>query len=106
MSEAEKPKLEKDCDETMESLADYEVSPDEAQSRATKFLALSYRVNSKIKSVKNEIIKAKVLATTSYASAFNGVDEKANVSKAKALASANPEHLKQNVLLQKLEALS
>lgn len=92
-----------DCDEMMEKLVDYEVSPNEAQERATQFLSLAYRVNAKLTDVKNDIIKAKVLTTASYANAFNGIDEKANVSKAKALASADKSYLKQSIELQKLE---
>lgn len=92
-----------DCDEMMEKLVDYEVSPNEAQERATQFLSLAYRVNAKLTDVKNDIIKAKVLTTASYANAFSGIDEKANVSKAKALASADKSYLKQSIELQKLE---
>ena len=104
MSVIETSTLSSDCDEMMEKLVDYEVSPNEAQERATKFLSLAYRINHRVLEVKNNIIKAKVLADASYAAAFKGVDEKANVSKAKALASADKGYLKQSVELQKLEA--
>lgn len=96
--------LKADCHELMEKLVDYEVSPNEAQHRATLFFSLTYRVNNRLTEVKNEIIKAKVMATASYANAFNGIDEKANVSKAKAIASADKSYLKNSIELQRLEA--
>jgi len=95
--------LKNDCDEMMERLSNYEVSPNEAQELATRFFQLAYRVNNKLRDVKNEIIRSKTLATTAYANAFNVVDEKANVSKAKAVASADKTYLRQNVELQRLE---
>lgn len=99
-----KNRLIQDLDALLDKLVDYEVTPNEAQARATEFLSLSYRVNSRLRDTRLEIIKAKVLSDNAYSNAFKTIDEKVNVSKAKALASADREYLKNSVELQKLES--
>lgn len=98
-----KKSLKDEIDDMMECLIDYEVSPNESKERATKFFALTYRVNNKIRDIENEIIKANVLATAAYAGAFKSIEEK-NVTKVKALANADKSYLKQDIELKRLEA--
>lgn len=95
--------LEKECDVLMERLTDYMVSPAEAQELANRFLSMTYRVNHQLRDINNELIKLSVLDKMAYKTAFDKVDAKANVSKAKAEASADKEYLKNSIALQRLE---
>jgi len=93
--------LEQECDTLMEELANYNVSPAEAEELANKFLAMAYRINRKVRDIRNDIIKLSLLERNAYADAFKQLDDKLSVSKQKALASSDRNFLRQNVLLQK-----
>lgn len=86
----------------MEQLKNYNVSPNEAEELSTKFLSMSYRINTKLRNLKNELIKLSILEKMAYERAFKGFSDKMSVSKQKATAQANPEYLKANVQNQKM----
>jgi len=90
-----------DSDKLIEKLAEYNVSPAEAQELSQKFLGMSYRINRKLRDIKNEVIKNSILEKNAYKKAFQVIDNKLSVSKQKALASADMEYLKNSVILQK-----
>jgi hypothetical protein len=85
--------LMSDCDAAMERIADVTVTPAEAEELSNLFLGLTYRVNNRIRELKNDLIPLELKKTLSYNKAFKSVDDKVNVSKAKALASADTEYL-------------
>ena len=64
---------------------------------------MSYRINKKIRNIKNELIKLTLLERSAYSKAFSSVDSKKNVSQMKAEASAEPGYLKASIALQKAE---
>jgi len=96
-------KLEAECDLLMEELQDYNVSPSKAQELSNKFLGMSYRINRKIRDMRNEMIKLSLLERNSYSKAFKSQDPKLNVSKAKAFASADKEYMRSHIMLQRNE---
>jgi len=75
-------------------LEEYDVSPAEAQELAQKFLGMSYRINSRLRDVRNDIIKNSILERNAYKNAYNGMDKKLSVSAQKAIASANIDYMK------------
>jgi len=95
--------LEQECDTLMERLTSYNVSPAEAEELSNQFLGMTYRINHKLRDVKNELIKLSILEKNAYSTAFKSLDNKLSVSKQKALASADISCLKASVVLQKTE---
>ena len=85
--------FEQECDLLMGELNNYDASPSEAQDLANKFLGMSYRVVGVIRDISNEIIMLDICEKGAYKSGFDSVDEKVNVTKAKALAQSNPKFL-------------
>ena len=95
-------KIEAEFDELMDKLNVYDVSPSEAYELAAKFLAGSYRVNKIVRDVSNDIIRLDIREKASYKVAFDGIDNKINVTKSKAIASADKDYLAR--MMEKEEA--
>jgi len=93
--------LKKDCDELMERLSEYNVSPSEAQELSQRFLSMCHRVNHRLRDINNEMIKLSIMEKLAYKKAFAAVDPKANVSKAKAFASADKGYIEASIKLQR-----
>lgn len=90
-------KLLEDCDAIMDKIADSTVTPSEAEELSNKFLGLTYRINARLRDLRGDGILLEGVKDIVYSQAFGGIDEKANVSKAKAMATANPTFQKSSI---------
>jgi len=98
-------KLEKEFDELMGKLNLYNVSPSEAYELAAKFLSASYAANKAIRDISNELIIFDLQEKTAYKDAIEKIDNKVNVIKTKAIASADKAYLSKILKKQQLEGL-
>ncbi len=96
--------IEDKCDKVRVALAECpEATPHEAKTHSAFALETSIYLYRLLRYINKEIIKVEVQKDASYSSAFKNIDDKVNVSKAKAIASANIDHQKHSIMLKKLE---
>lgn len=85
--------LRKECDELIDCLSDFMVSPVEAQRLSARYLTMKHRISNVLLDVRNELVKFNVAESIKYGEAFAEQDPKLNVSKARAYALSNKKYL-------------
>lgn len=96
--------VDEKCEQVRTTLAEMpEATPHEAKRASAFALETSLWIARVLRDIKNEIILLEVKKTATYSKSFKGIDDKVNVSKAKAMASANPDHIMADVELKRAE---